>query len=322
MGIVDRVPTAREMYFSNGSRDAASQERLERSFFGSIRQKNGTYKYTYSRRLDDLNELVAKLLPIQRPLRIMDVAVSSGAITLEWSRMLERIGVVHTMTASDINLDAYLLSFLPGLRVLVDRNGYPLQYDIFGRPLMNPPLWWQKGLYLPVLLPLRACLRLVFGPARAAGIAGRLLPCRAIKLVSPALLTNNRIKLIEDDITTNDSIHKTYQIVRASNILNRSYFDESTLVRILGNLRGRLVEGGLLVICSTTGDLRRDDQTSISNDGSIFALNASGQFKLVSRIGAGSAVEDLVLGLGPVSPSDPYLVAAAAGLGSRGGNGP
>ena len=76
-----RVPTARQLYGVRGV-NGREQESLERSFFTSIRLKNGTYKTTHGRRLDDLNDLVNRCLPRGRLLELMDVAVSSGITTI------------------------------------------------------------------------------------------------------------------------------------------------------------------------------------------------------------------------------------------------
>ena len=76
--LLENVPTLREALLSAHSRDEKSQEELEVRFFYSIKLKNGIRKYTYPRRLDDLNDLVNKLLPPHRPLNVMDVAASSG----------------------------------------------------------------------------------------------------------------------------------------------------------------------------------------------------------------------------------------------------
>src|SRR5581483_965503 len=67
------IPTAWEIYFGANA-VAAGREDL---FFHSIELRNGTRKTTRHHRLDDLNALVQPLLPPQRPLEIMDVAVSS-----------------------------------------------------------------------------------------------------------------------------------------------------------------------------------------------------------------------------------------------------
>ncbi|MFN2567916.1 MAG: hypothetical protein ABR499_23245, partial [Gemmatimonadaceae bacterium] len=68
------VPTAKELFFSAPPLDPEASEVRERAFFHSIRLKNGTFKTTYSHRLDAVNEVVNKVLPPNRPLEILDVA--------------------------------------------------------------------------------------------------------------------------------------------------------------------------------------------------------------------------------------------------------
>ncbi len=300
------VPTARQLFFPAVPLNASIQEELERKFFATIRQCNGTYKYTYEKRLDDLNSLVAGLLPPSRPLRLMDVAVSSGITTLDWVNSLDRLGIQYTMTAGDLNLRAYLLSFGRHLHVLVDGSGYPLQYDIFGHAVTNPPPRRMLPLYLPWILFLRLALTARFELLRRlASRAGghddteSMTNCRLVTLVSSRLVSNDRIELIEDDILNNHTIRNRYDVIRAANILNRSYFDEPALAAILANLRQRLVEGGLLVVCSTTDDQYNNPSARISNDATVFTLRGDATFEVAGRLGMGSVLEDLAINLQP-----------------------
>jgi hypothetical protein len=302
-------PTARELFFPAVPHQPETLEELEKSFFGSIRQRNGTYKYTYANRLDDLNDLVAGLMPSHRPLRLMDVAASSGITTLDWANSLDRLGIQYTMTAGDINVTACLLSVGKHLHVLADGTGYPLQYDIFGHAVPNPPARRMLPLYFPWMLLFKAAIACKFescrhSATRVAGQAdsGRKISCRTISLVSPRLLANNHIELIEDNILTNFSIHGQYHAIRAANILNRSYFDEPSIVAILVNLRRRLAPGGMLVVCSSTGDQFNKPSTKISNDGTVFALRGDNRFEVAGRLGQGSVLESLVLELPPPQP--------------------
>ena len=167
-----RVPTANALFFDETVRDGDQLERLEDLFFRSIRLPNGTFKTTYRRRLDDLNALVQLHLPPRRPLDCMDVAVSSGVSTLEWIESLADSGIQCRVTAGDAHADAYLLSVGSKLRVLVDRSGCPLQYDVAGTGLGSP---LRKGYRLKFFLPalvMRTAGRMLKGtlssPARAA----------------------------------------------------------------------------------------------------------------------------------------------------------
>src|ERR1700722_9282293 len=124
------VPTAQRLFFS-GEEFAPSQlEQLERAFFSNIIVRNGTFKTTNHRRLDDLNQLVQRYLPPDRPLQIMDVAVSSGISTAEWIAALDRAGISYRIVAGDLFIAGFLISVDDGVRVLVDSSGYVLQFDI------------------------------------------------------------------------------------------------------------------------------------------------------------------------------------------------
>jgi hypothetical protein len=301
------IPTARNLFFPPEPHNPRALEVLESAFFGSVRQRNGTYKLTYAHRLNDLNDVVAELLPTDRPLRLMDVAVSSGVTTLDWANALDRLGIVYIMTAGDIGIRAYLLELGWSFSVLVDQNGYPLQYEIFGHAVPNPPARRMLPLYLPWIMYLNATVRRHFEGARAvrpADGAARLAPsvsCRALTLVSPRLVANRHIELVEDDILTNRTIHDCFHVIRAANILNRSYFDEPTITDISTNLGQRLVEGGLLVVCRTSDDPDEKVPAPTLNNGTIFMWRGNNGFSVVSRIGRGSEVEDLVLAVQPSS---------------------
>lgn len=295
-----RTPTARQLYLSPPAPDEARQEVLERNFFSNIRLRNGTYKYTYSRRLDDVNESVNDLLPAARPLRVMDVAVSSGISTLEWIERLERAGIEHLMVAGDLSVNARLLSLARGLHVLVDSGGYPLQYEINGRAIPHPPGRVNRLKYFLPFARLRralanfdkshaSCSSAATGPqADQVGVA-----CQPIALVSPRLRRPANLEVIEDDILEELNPAREFHVLRAANILNRAYFDETTLRRMISNLRRRLLGDALLIVCRTNSEG--------VNNGTIFSLSGAGKFTVVRRIGDGSEIEDLVLATLPPS---------------------
>lgn len=295
----ERIPTARQLYLLPRASDDAAQEILEKNFFSSIRLRNGTYKYTYSHRLDDLNEMVMGLLPERRPLRIMDVAVSSGISTLEWIEALERAGIEHEMVAGDLVVKTYLISVGKHLHVLADSTGYPLQYDLFGRVMPGQPGRKHRALYF---LPLRLLNKRLaqFGNTadsrsnamKRQSSAQNSKNCQHIALVSPRLQERASLKIVEDDILADASpIVEGFHVLRAANILNRSYFDEQTLSRMIVNLRRRLTPNGLFIVCSTNSDN--------INHGTVFSLTRDGSFESVARIGNGSEVERLILELPP-----------------------
>jgi hypothetical protein len=289
-------PTARELYFSPPA-DRATQEIRELTFFRSLRLRNGTYKDAYAHRLDDLNELVSVYLPVDRPLRIMDVAISSGIGTLEWSDDLRRRAVEHEMIGGDLTLNAYLVSLGRHLHALVDSDGYPLQFDVQGRPLPNPMGPRPRIRHLFSLWQIERTVRARFSTLRAACIRGgghwrdqkRRLSCRQIALLSPRLTPTCGVVTVEDDIFAGDGGGPRFQVLRAANILNRAYFGDQQLTRALRNLRSRLRPEGILIICRTSEDG--------TNNATVFRLQSNRQFRPVGRLNNGSEVEDLVLAL-------------------------
>jgi hypothetical protein len=256
--------------------------------------RNGTYKYTYSHRLDNLNALVKELLPGARPLRVMDVAVSSGISTLEWAQDLTRADIEHEMVAGDLSVNALMISVGEHLHVLADGTGYPLQYDVFGKVIPSPPWRRHRALYFYPLWLLKRALAACFKASDKVvdQRASQTPRCRRISLVSPRLQQHAGLKVVEDDIFSDAPPPPGgFHVLRAANILNKSYFDDQMLMGISVNLRRRLTPGGLFIVCST-------DPAGM-NHGTVFTLTEGGSFESVARIGDGSEIESLILALPP-----------------------
>ena len=294
-----RVPTAFDLYFAGlkAQLDERQLEEREDLFFHSIQLRNGTFKSTQHRRLDDLNAFVLRFLPEQRPLEIMDVAVSSGVSTAEWLLALEAAGIECRMLAGDAVVDAFLIS-LGQLRALADRTGHLLQLDLRGKAIrLPPPRRRDRIRYAPFILLMKAATRLFDLGAPARSAAGRQTQrrlgatCRPLTLMSPSLDRLPRLHAVEDDILVNTSYTRRFNVLRAANILNVAYFDVATLQRMLMNLRARLLPGGLLIVCRTNG--------SGVNNATLFTLAKDGRFAVTARLNEGSEITDLVLALAP-----------------------
>lgn len=291
------VPTARELFFSCEGLDAEARAELEDRFFCSLKLSNGTYKQTCRGRLSDLDEFVERLLPLVRPLRVMDVAVSSGVTTAEWAQRLERAGVDFQMTAGDAALKAFHLSIGRGLGALLDTDGHALQLDVRGRAICTP-IGPRVFLRNPLSITLvRAASRLFYAQLRAAWLrepsrarAGRFgVELRPLDLVSRSLAGRANVRVLEDDVLTCEGFARSFHVVRAANILNQTYFDDAKLSAILSNLRSRLLPGGLLVVCRT-------DARGV-NRATVFTLNTLGRFEVAARLNGGTDVESLALEL-------------------------
>jgi hypothetical protein len=305
--IKQTIPTAYQVYFGPRSSSIVAQEEVERNFFGNIRLSNGTYKFTYSNRLDDFNALLERWLPFTDPLELMDVGASSGASALAWSESLTARGIAHRMTIGDIHIHCTLVSLGKHLRVLVDDTGHPLQFDVLGTAVANPPSrrkWWWAIPFLAMLGLIAKVANRHLPRATASKTKHRFLTrfarLQPIILMSPRLFDAANIRIIEDDITRNQSLLGRFHVVRVANLLNRDYFDDATLQNIIRTLRRRLRPGGLLAVCTTDSDIhsiqgRFVDVPSAQNHGTLFVLRDDDCLEAIDRIGNGSSVESVVL---------------------------
>ncbi len=110
--------------------------------------------------------------------------------------------------------------------------------------------------------------------------------CRHVQLASQRLVSSDRVRVVEDDILDGTGYTGQFDVLRAANILNHVYFDESILASMIRNLRVRLRSDGLMVICRTleAGDTH----------GSIF-INESTGLREIDRLGDGSEVAKLAI---------------------------
>lgn len=286
-------PTVREALLAReGGGDARRREAMEDNFFSRLRSPGGVTKHTHRGRLTDLDALVAEHLPRDRRLELMDVAVSSGVTTLDWAASLRRAGFDFRLVAGDATPAAWLLSLGKRVEVLVDGAGRPLQYDLFGRAIRSAASGPLAA--LPWLARLLTQLALAWdGNLRRSLAAGRevrrrrLLRSQRVALVVPELLADPAIELVEDDLLapSDDRFAGRLEAVRAANLLNRGYFGDDALRRMLARLAARLKPHGLLAVCRTEKDG--------TNHATVFRRGVGGRLSIIARLGRGSEVEEL-----------------------------
>jgi len=272
------------------------QATLESEFFRRVMTRNKVTKTTCRGRLNDLNEMVLPLLPNERPLRVMDVAISSGISTVEWIDDLRSKGIDVQMIGGDLTVNAYLISVCRAFEVLVDRQGCIMHFDLSGIGIPGSANKLQYRL-------LTAALRMIFlscrwlksdlrrlVPKHLSRLDRKPLPnARTVSLVSTRLQTCPFAEVMEDDIfdAPRQRLIRQLHVLRAANILNRKYFGDEALKKAVRNLRSRLRENGLLIVCRTGNDGL--------NRATVFRLQSVGKLDVVERLREGSEVEGLVL---------------------------
>jgi len=287
-------PTTREVF---GSKSATTDEQdaLERAFFLRVVLPNGTFKTTSTDRIDDLNRAVlAHIATIpERPVKIMDVGVSSGVSTLEWYESLSIENIDCKITATDLTVYASLLSLTPNLAVLIDRNRNILHLDVFGRGA--PPTG--RGLQGLLAGAVRGLFRVAMTADRnlpplnghtQEAATGWLLNCEPVALLTKKLVQHEGLRVVEDDLLAMNrpEFIEAFHVLRAANILNRAYFSDAVLTQIIKTLKKRLTQNGLLIICRTTEEG--------VNHATVFRLATASEFRVLLRLGQGSEIEDLV----------------------------
>jgi hypothetical protein len=287
-------PTTRAV-FSKPPLPSPRQEALEFEFFRRVTLPNGSFKTTTANRLNDLNQA---LLPYLRripdhPIKIIDVGVSSGVSTLEWHEHLASEHIPCDITGTDLTIYASLVTFAPLLALLIDAKRNILHMDILGcgaRPSST-------GFHAPVTVLMRILLRGAMlierplaplqGQVRESA-KGRFLTCEPITLLTRRFVDGDSLHLLEEDLlaaSDQPQFRGAFHVVRAANVLNRSYFPERQLLQIVQKLKSRLKENGLLIVCRTD-DTGRNHATICEYSG--------GTFRVLHRLGNGSEIEDLL----------------------------
>jgi hypothetical protein len=281
-------PGPLDVYFGNLSGEALAE--AERCFFAQLQLSNGTHKTTWQHRLDDVNALVDPLLPRGRRLAVMDVAVSSGVSAAEWSDHLSRRGIDHLLTAGDLAVTAFLMTIGRSAAVLWQDDGHPLALQIGSYTLYLV----RSGRRIVRCLdrPLRLIYALAMRLQRAAyeeKPVGWSICVRHVALVSRLVAANRTIRLIRDDIADGGKFREEFDVCRAANILNKSYFTDDVLRMMSRNLAARVRPGGLVVVCRTVSDTNGYHV----NLASVLRKHHS-SLEVVARLNGGCDIEGLL----------------------------
>ena len=264
----------------------------ERRLFSRLRLAAGIRKTTVAGRLAEVDDAMVGLCEAgTRLCEILDVGASSGTTSLEWLQRLEAAGHAPQLTATDLSLRARLLTPWRGYRVLVGRDGQPLQHELLGRPVRT----WKRRLdYLTQGWLIVALGNWLFARAASGGALARAeRESSELLLVSPAVAAHPRIELVEEDIFAPNppAFKRRFQAVRAANLLLPDVFDGERLRRATANLKERLAGPGALLIIARSPPPGAEGGT----DATIFELGRDDRLRIVRTIGKGSELTGMVL---------------------------
>jgi SAM-dependent methyltransferase len=275
------ISTASE-YFATRPADIDPVKECE--FFSSLKMRNGTFKLTRPSRFA---EVEAKLGSVLGPrahsiTQVLDVGASIGSTTVELADYLAELGAAPQVIGTDLFVEAHLVDLAPGIRVLADSEGWPLQYDVARYAVRA---WVRRLDFLTLAFIPRLLVRTCLHPLLRARIAdGLTIP---VRMESRALQSRN-IRLVENDIfQQTPSFAGKFDFIRAANILNRGYFSPDRLAVAIANIRSYCRGPGTFFLVLRSG--------GSGHNGTLFEVGEDGEFLIRSRFGEGSEVESLVL---------------------------
>lgn len=267
--------------------DAISAEK-EADFIGKLKMRNGTFKLTKPDRFSDVESAIGPAIKARSATikSVLDIGVSTGITSLEFLDYLKAQGLEAKLTATDLYIDAHIVSPAPGLKVLADSHGWPLEYVLFGKSLRP---WTMRRDYLTLSFLPRAIGRSILPKRIRAMISnGQTTP---VTLINSGIAKRSEITFVENNILQQSQLLVgQFDLIRAANILNLGYFSNQQILNALNNIRSYLRGPGALFLVTRTNSAGENNCT-------LFELGHDQSFKVILRIGAGSEIEASVLSL-------------------------
>ena len=130
----------------------------ESQFFSKLKMRNGTFKLTQPARFASLEAEIGSRIAERAAhmQQVLDVGVSTGLTTIELADFLRAKGASAEVIGTDLFIQAHLVEITPEFRVLSDNEGWPLQYDLAGRPIRA---WVRRLDYLTLMVAPRLLAR-------------------------------------------------------------------------------------------------------------------------------------------------------------------
>ncbi|MDJ0788659.1 MAG: class I SAM-dependent methyltransferase [Myxococcota bacterium] len=268
--------------------------------------RNASLKRTQSRRFEEFDAAVADLVRERchpgRTWQVHDAAVSDGRTAVDFFALLDGIeGCTFQTLASD---------YAPDVEIVADRRS---RLEVARDPVTGTLLQviWPPFVFnvqqaeSPVLYPLNHLIRGWLLRSRVPDLLERAErgedtgPWEHVWLLHPRC-AELRERDPRFDFARRDLLAPSedrYDLVRAMNVLNPSYFDEGQLGQAVANVAATLREGGLFVTGSNA-----DAGSTV--DGAVYERTADGFVRCFAS-GQGSPVDALVTSLELEAPSDP-----------------
>lgn len=271
------------------------RDRLLERILSRFPAANGTYKRTQRRRFAAFDTQVVRMLsersnPGTR-CSIHDVAVSDGRTAFDFFRMIDDLTQMDLrFLASDASPDVVAVSGSDASFVVVIDSDSQTPLQIIRPPFVFNVQQRESALLYPInRLILGALLRTrVRTTVKRLQAGDRRLNVSRIRLLAPDCLrlteTDPRFRFERYNIL--DKPREQYDVVRAMNVLNRSYFSDADIRLAVQHIHESLIPGGVFVTGSN-----QDAGSPV--DGAVYERTVTG-FRPLWSSGAGSPVHGIV----------------------------
>ena len=283
--------------------DLTAVRRVE-AVIKTVRLSSGSCRTTYGGRLAELDRqvqaILERLFPPERPIDVQDWGVSDGLVAAEWSSLLFSTYPSAKFTASDLILCFTEATRESGEIYVVEPDGTPIQY-------INPPfvvsLYHREHPIYPLNVAARAWGARAIRSLKSAagGIRWEKVPdettwtkppwtFRQIPLIHPRALSFAR-EQPNFRITRHDAFTASpakCDILRVMNLYNPRVFSGEKLFQGLQAAFDSIEEGGLFIVGLTT------DGAEARSDASIFQ-KIGGRFSVIGESAKGSELRDMAL---------------------------
>ena len=254
-----RVPLSIVLYAEVAEGNHPDRDEILERILRDFTTREGAFKRTYAGRFRHFDEatvdVIVREFAGKRALRVHDVGASDGRTSCDFFERLAALpGKELTFLASDALPFVTIIS-RHRLIVAVDEAGAPLQVTrppfVLGITCRERPWLFPVNALVRRLLLRSAVPKLLRDYHR--GDAD--VTVRELSLVHPkmATLVGRFPNMRFEQYDLRMPMDRTFDVVRAMNLLNPDCFSESDLVRGIGNLFASLGEHGILVVGTNAG---------------------------------------------------------------------
>lgn len=290
---------ALDLYNSLDGLPPAEIDRIQERMLRWFRVHNGVLKCTYARRFDGFDRLsvsaVAAHFSTSQIIRVHDIGVSDGRTSCDLYDHLNRLyGGRLDFLASDYAPFLYVLKRTHGTkRLIVDDQQHVLQ-------IVTPPFVFivvgrrERITPYPLNFLIRHLVTVLFARPLLKGYkAGRPdIQRTRIELLGRAcrayMSKQDNFRFDAYDVLSGPT--ERFDIIRAMNILNYSYFSEPQLIQAAENIVHSLKEGGLFITGSN------DERGTVVNGG--IYKETKGRLQRIDTSGNGSQIDALISAVG------------------------